>query len=181
MGLASGDDEDMAAVARGDRLAFARLVARHRARLTALAARIAGPAVAEDVVQETFTRAWTHAPRWSHDRPGSVGGWLARVATNLSIDQRRKPSGVALDEAPEPADGAEAADARLIRLERNGRLAVAMASLPERQRAAIALTYDAGCSNAEGAEAMSVSVGAFELLLVRARRGLRAALTEDVV
>jgi DNA-directed RNA polymerase specialized sigma24 family protein len=34
-------------------------------------------------------------------------------------------------------------------------------------------------SNAAGAEAMAISVGAFELLLVRARRALRQAMMED--
>ena len=57
--------------------------------------------------------------------------------------------------------------------------AMALAELPPRQRAAIALTYDQGLSNIEGAAALETSVGAFELLLVRARRALRVAMTED--
>ena len=55
----------------------------------------------------------------------------------------------------------------------------AVTALPERQRIAISLTYDAELSNAEGAAAMDTSVGAFELLLVRARRALRMALTDE--
>jgi RNA polymerase sigma-70 factor, ECF subfamily len=50
--------------------------------------------------------------------------------------------------------------------------------LPARQRAAIALTYDEGLSNAEGASILQISTGAFELLLVRARRALRLALMD---
>ena len=53
------DDALVLQVARGDKLAFARLVERHGSRLMALAVRIVGNrAVAEEIVQETFTRAW---------------------------------------------------------------------------------------------------------------------------
>ena len=54
-----------------------------------------------------------------------------------------------------------------------------MAQLPQRQRMAISLTYDAGMSNKKAADVMGVSAGAFELLLVRARRALRLALSEE--
>jgi RNA polymerase sigma-70 factor (ECF subfamily) len=43
------------------------------------------PASAEDIVQETFIRAWRHLPRLTaDDRP--VRPWLYRVARNLMID-----------------------------------------------------------------------------------------------
>ena len=46
------------------------------------------PASAEDIVQETFIRAWRHLPRLSaDDRP--VRPWLYRVARNLMIDANR--------------------------------------------------------------------------------------------
>ena len=65
------------------------------------------------------------------------------------------------------------------RAERAARINAAIAALPERQRLAISLTYDAEMSNADGAVAMGVSVGAFELLLVRARRVLRQSLRDE--
>ena len=169
-------------VARGDRLAFARLVERHGGRLMALAVRIVGSrAVAEEIVQETFTRAWIAAPKWQH-KGGSArafSAWLSRVATNLAIDQVRKPATLPIEGAPEPADPATDAVDMLIAGEKLARLRAALAGLPPRQRAAIALTYDQGLSNIEGAAALETSVGAFELLLVRARRALRVAMTED--
>ena len=176
------DDALVLQVARGDRLAFARLMERHGARLMALATRIAGNrAVAEEVVQETFTRAWVTAPNWRHKSDGTraFSAWLTRVATNLAIDQLRKPRSLPIEDAPEPADpGGDAVDTLIVR-ERLSRLRTAVAQLPPRQRAAIALTYDQGLSNIEGAAALETSVGAFELLLVRARRALRAAMMED--
>ena len=176
------DDALVLQVARGDRLAFARLVERHGTRLMALAVRIVGSrAVAEEIVQEAFTRAWVQAPNWR--QKGEAGrafsAWLSRVATNLAIDQVRRPKTSAIEDAPEPVDPAADAVDTLIAGEKLARLRSALAALPPRQRAAIALTYDQGLSNSEGAAAMQTSVGAFELLLVRARRALRIAMTED--
>lgn len=175
------DDALVLQVARGDRLAFAHLVERHSSRLMALVVRIVGNrAVAEEIVQDVFTRAWITAPAWQQ-RAGQFGfaAWLSRVATNLAIDHLRKPQSLPIEAAPEAADGATDAVSDLIARERLEKLRAAMAELPPRQRAAIALTYDQGLSNAEGAAALETSVGAFELLLVRARRALRIAMTED--
>jgi RNA polymerase sigma-70 factor (ECF subfamily) len=176
------DDALVLQVARGDRLAFARLVERHGTRLMALAVRITGNrAVAEEIVQETFTRAWTHAPGWQQkgEPARAFSGWLSRVATNLAIDQLRKPRSLPIEDAPEPMDPAADAMEALIARQKLARLQAALVTLPPRQRAAIALTYDQGLSNIEGAAALETSVGAFELLLVRARRALRIAMTED--
>jgi RNA polymerase sigma-70 factor (ECF subfamily) len=175
------DDELVAQVAKGDGLAFARLVQRHRSRLMAVAARILGSAaMAEDIVQETFTRAWINAPRWRVQNEGraAFAAWLSRIATNLSIDQLRRANTVPLEAAPVIEDDAPGADAQMIEAERTRRLHAAMHALPARQRAAIALTYDDGYSNAEGASILQISTGAFELLLVRARRALRLALMD---
>jgi RNA polymerase sigma-70 factor, ECF subfamily len=176
------DDALVLLVARGDKLAFARLVERHGARLMALALRIvANRAVAEEIVQEAFTKAWIAAPNWQQ-KAGTTrafAAWLSRVATNLAIDQVRKPRSQPIEDAPEPVDPAMDAVDALIASEKLARLKAALAELPPRQRAAIALTYDQGLSNIEGAAALETSVGAFELLLVRARRALRIAMTED--
>jgi RNA polymerase sigma-70 factor (ECF subfamily) len=177
--MEDSDDELVARVARGDGAAFTRLVARHRKKLIAMTTRIVGSyALAEDVVQDVFTRAWQRAPLWRPRSEGSFGAWLARVATNLAIDHARKAAPLPLEDAAEPLDGTPSADAQLIEREDERRLAGALAALPARQRAAVALTYDQGLANAEAAAAMEISVGAFELLLVRARRTLRQAMTE---
>ena len=177
------DDALLAAAGRGDALAFRRLVERHGPRLVSLCARMTGVrAVAEEIAQEALVRAWTHAPRWRPPSPGRAGGagaWLSRIAVNLCLDALRRPRHAALDDAPEPVDPHEGAEAGLIAAERAAQLRAAVARLPERQRAALSLTYDAGLSNAAGAAALETSVGAFELLLVRARRTLRTDLAEE--
>ena len=177
------DDDLIARVAHGEGAAFNMLVARHQRRLMALAVRMTGSrALAEDVVQECFARAWVHAPRWrplSAGRTHGVAAWLSRTALNLAIDQARRPRTAPLEAAPEVADPSMAADEAMIAGERIVRLRAAVRALPERQRAALSLTYDAGLSNAQGAVALETSVGAFELLLVRGRRALRAALIDE--
>ncbi len=93
------DDVLLSCAARGDGAAFARLVERHRGRLMALSTRILGNrAIAEEIVQETFTRAWVNAPHWKPQsrEGGTVVSWLSRVAVNLSIDQARKAQSMPL-------------------------------------------------------------------------------------
>ena len=45
-------------------------------------------AAAEDVVQETWVRAWRHLERLTEQK-GSVSGWLTRVTHNIAMDQHR--------------------------------------------------------------------------------------------
>jgi RNA polymerase sigma-70 factor (ECF subfamily) len=84
-----------------------------------------------------------------------------------------------LEAAPEPADPAADAAARLEGADSDQRLAAAISRLPERQRTAIALTYSEGLSNAETADILDTSVSAVETLLSRAKATLRRALAEE--
>ena len=127
-------------------------------------------------MQEVFARAWIRAPDWRGDRGARYRTWLTRIAINLAIDVRRQPAALSIAESDDPPDPSPAADVRLIERERAVWLAEAVASLPARQRAAIALVYDGGLSNGEAAAALETSIGALELLLVRARRTLRTAM-----
>ena len=67
----------------------------------------------------------------------------------------------------------------LIRVEDVKALRAAVDSLPERQRTAIALCHFQGLSQVEAAAVMEVSEAAYESLLARARRRLRALLAEE--
>lgn len=176
------DDELVAKVALGDRRAFARLVERRSGQVMALAWRITGDrSAAEDIVQEAFARAWTKAPAWVADRKrAAYTTWLSRVVVNLAIDHRRKVIPLPLQTAAWIADASPPADDAMVKDQQSRQVRAAVAALPERQRAAIALTYDAGLSNADAARVLSTSVGAVELLLVRARRALKASLTETM-
>src|SRR4051812_456534 len=161
----------MARVASGDAAAFRLLVERHSAMVHALAWRMLGPADAEDVVQESFTRLWVNARGWAPSG-GGLGGWLRRVATNLCLDRLRKPRLVSDDLLADHADAAPPADGRLDEARRHAAVADAVRALPDLQCAAIVLTYYEGVPNAEAAAILGLGVKAVESLLVRARRGL---------
>jgi RNA polymerase sigma-70 factor (ECF subfamily) len=174
------DDSDealMARIARGDEPAFRELARRHLAWSIALASRITGNAAdAEDVAQDAMLRVWSHAPRW---QPlASFRTWLTRVVVNLCLDRKRRAPWVALDAAGEVPDPAPDAAARMETGETDRLVAAAIATLPERQRAAIVLTYREGLSNAATAAMLDTSVSALETLLVRAKQSLRRSLGE---
>lgn len=172
----ANDDALLASSGDGDQHAFRALVARHLARVLSLARRMTGNiAEAEDVAQEAFLRAWQKAPDW---RVGEArfSTWLYRVVVNLCLDRRRRKPMAPLEAAGDPLDPAPSAELRLVEDQRKRIVANALAALPDRQRAALVLSYYEGVSNIEAAEALGVSVSALESLLVRARKALRAEL-----
>ncbi len=172
------DDSDealMARIAKGDEPAFRTLSRRHLPAVVAIARRILGNAAdAEDVAQEAMLRVWTYAPRW---QPLALfRTWLTRVVVNLCLDRKRRARWVDLEAAGDIVDPAPGTTERAEREEREKMVASAIAKLPERQRAAIVLTYSEGMSNAQVAEALGTSVSAVETLLVRGKQNLRRAL-----
>lgn len=138
---------------------------------------------AEDIVQEAMLRLWDNAPRLAARHPAGtsaaaalrLSGWLARVATNLAIDRLRLARRVSGEDVPERADETPLADARIEADERDGAARALVMALPERQRAAIVLTYYEELPNVDAAAAMGMNIKAFESLLHRARAGLRQA------
>ena len=170
------DQDLIARVAKGDPAAVRAMVARKLPRLLGVATRMLGDrGEAEDVAQEAFLRLWRQAGRW---RPGAAlfDTWLHRVTLNLCYDRLRRRREITSDAVPEQADPAATADQAMIDQARDARLAAAIQSLPERQRAALVLQYYEGLSNIEAAAAMEIGVDALESLLSRARRTLRDRL-----
>jgi RNA polymerase sigma-70 factor (ECF subfamily) len=173
------DDELMRQVADGDRRAFAQLMDRHIDRAFSVARRVLGNrSDAEDVVQDSFLKVWQRAGQWQPGR-AQFSTWLYRVIVNRCLDLKRKPKATGLDQIEEQSDDRPDALSDMAARERQARIASAVAELPERQRAAIALSYTAGLSNAAAAESLQISVKAFESLLVRAKRELRDRLAGD--
>ena len=175
----NGGNDDavlMRRVAAGDGRALELIAERYTPMLYGVAWRMLGDAAeAEDVVQETITRAWVKAAGWT-PVGGGLGGWLRRIATNLCLDRKRHGAFVSDEAVPERADDAPSADAMIDEDRKQAAVAVAMQQLPDRQRAAIVLTYYEGLSNAEAASTLGLGVKALESLLVRARQGLSRSL-----
>jgi RNA polymerase sigma-70 factor (ECF subfamily) len=172
------DHDLMARAATGDERAFRILAERHAGAALRLARRILGnEAMAEDIVQDALLRVWINAPRW---RPqAAFRTWLYRIVVNLCLNARRRAADLPLDAGEHVADPGLAADEQLGLRERDRQLAAAIMGLPERQCAAVVLTYQEGLSNAQVAEVLDISLASVEALLVRGKRTLRAAFESD--
>jgi RNA polymerase sigma-70 factor, ECF subfamily len=83
------------------------------------------------------------------------------------------------DAAPEPLDQGPLPDADLTGTALRERIDLALAALPDRQKAAIVLTHYEEMSGKEAGEVLGISVDALESLLSRGRRALRTALAEE--
>lgn len=170
------DSEFLDKLAAGDEAAFRLLVERHIDRAYAIALRIVGNAAdAEDVVQDTMLKIWSHRGRWQHGR-AKFSTWLYRVISNRCIDLRRKPRNENVETVPEVADGQPGAVEIIERNELNGMLELAMQRLPEQQRIAVIFSYHENMSNGEIAQVMDTTVAAVESLLKRGRQQLRQLL-----
>jgi RNA polymerase sigma-70 factor (ECF subfamily) len=170
------DSELLDKLAAGDEVAFRMLVERHIDRAYAIALRIVGNAAdAEDVVQDTMLKIWSHRGRWQHGR-AKFSTWLYRVISNRCIDLRRKPRNENVETVPEVADGQPGAVEIIERNELNGMLELAMQRLPEQQRVAVIFSYHENMSNGEIAQVMDTTVAAVESLLKRGRQQLRQLL-----
>jgi RNA polymerase sigma-70 factor (ECF subfamily) len=177
--MSGADDDLVRRIAAGDASAAEELVRTQLPRLSALAQRMLGDrAEAEDVAQETFLRAWRQAPHW-------IGGkakfttWMHRVTLNLCYDRLRRrretPDAEAGLTTPDPALGA---GEQWLAQQRAAYVQAALAKLPPRQRAAIALCHFEEMPQTEAAAALQLSVDALESLLARGRRALRASLAD---
>ena len=131
----------LARYAKGDRLAARALTLRHAPRCLSLARRmLPDQTEAEDVAQEAMLRLWKIAPAWQSGN-ARVSTWLYRVTANLCTDRLRRRRSVPLDDHHDLPDNTPGIDARLIARDRVVALHEAMAQLPERQRAAVALRH----------------------------------------
>jgi RNA polymerase sigma-70 factor (ECF subfamily) len=87
--FAASDEALIAGLAAGDRGAATAFVRRFQARVFGLAVTMVGDAaVAEEIAQEAFTRAWRHAGAYDARR-GRVATWLLSITRNLAIDHLR--------------------------------------------------------------------------------------------
>lgn len=167
------DTRLMFAVQRGDREALARLFERNHARLHALCARLASPADAEDLVQETFLKIQRHASTF--DGGSGFTPWLFRIARNVCNDRGRRIKRTAGLEANwamerklerttvEPAD----------RIERLHLLEGALTALSPDDREVIVLSRMHDLPYATVAEVLGCSPGAARVRLHRAIGRLR--------
>ena len=134
---------------------------------------------AEDIVQESFLRLYTHWVKASTCT--SLSAWLIRVATNASIDllRARKSRGHNLgDEALAFLPGSEEAPGRRIECrETASKLEEALAALPPRQMAALILFDSQGLRAKEIGKILGVAEVTVRTYVFEARHRVKEALT----
>jgi RNA polymerase sigma-70 factor (ECF subfamily) len=157
------DDGLLAGMAAGDAQAAAVFVRRYQSRVFGLALTIVGvPAVAEEVAQEAFVRAWRFACAYD-PRRGAVATWLLSIARNAAIDAvrltRDQPYDpdvlvrIAAESDVVSSDGDPAASAD------GGCIRAALAGLPHEQMVAVVLAAVYGLTAHEIAEREGIPLG----------------------
>lgn len=179
------EDTESATVAlakAGDEEAFRQIVVRHAPAVFRLAYRLTGNGEeADDVVQETFLRAWKAIGRF--EERSRVSSWLFRIATNHVLDTKRARTREARSEAlgedlvdslpskqAGPDRAAEGAEV-------SRRVGAAMSLLSAPERAAFVLRHCEGRSISEIAAALGIRDGAAKSAIFRAVAKLREELS----
>jgi RNA polymerase sigma-70 factor (ECF subfamily) len=168
------DQELLASLQGGSQHAFAELVRRHTERFYRLAYRyVQNRETAEDIVQDAFLKLWEDPGRWQPERNSKFTTWFYRVVVNLCLDWQKKKRPEELDEALPLLDERERLDAAMIRSQEEKMLEREIAALPERQRTALNLCFEAGLSNREAAEVMGLNLKALQSVIMRAKATLK--------
>lgn len=183
-----GDEKAVARFLGGDPTGFEQIVRHYSGMVFALATRLVGPWEAEEVVQETFLRAWRGLEKFRGD--ASLKTWLYTIALNRakarqgSLARMRKVFATRHasaeedqpwpgDEAPDPSASPEE---QAVALEQRVRLRKAIRNLPEEFRHAVVLRDLEGLSYDDIARVLGVPIGTVRSRIARGR----AALVEEL-
>ena len=183
------DEAPFVAQARkGDDRAFAELVKRYEAKIFRLAQHITqNREDAEDVLQETFLRAYEHLDQFQGN--SKFYTWIVRIAVNqalMKLRRRRTDKSVSLDETIDTGEDTvtreiaawdEDPEQRFSREELGEILDSAIQTLAPAYRSVFLLRDVDDLSTEDTAEALGLSVPAVKSRLLRARLQLREKLT----
>ena len=155
---------------------FAEFYERSARPLWAYLARVSSnPALADDLLQESFVRFLCA----DHPTDGEVSArrYLFRIATNLLRDHWRRPRAASLEDIPEEVfrtrDHSAACDSKVT-------LGPALKTMKPRERQLLWLAYAEGYSHREIAEITGLATASIKLLLFRARRKVARLLVPQV-
>ena len=173
----------LARARQGDSEAFRALVETHSRQVFRLAFRMTGNEQdAEDVVQESFLRAYKQLGRF--ESRANFGTWLYRIVSNCSVDLMRakqarhdQSRGDSLDEALDlPATDLPNPERQAQSAEIQRRVQGALAALSPLERAAFTLRHYEGRSIEEISRTLGLGTSAAKHSVFRAVKKLRAAL-----
>jgi RNA polymerase sigma-70 factor (ECF subfamily) len=171
--LGQAAEGDVVALAMGgDRGAFSELVWRRQSWLRNLLRRLSrDPALADDLAQQVFLKAWRSLPQLKSR--GAFGGWLRRLAINTWLAEVRAAG------RPEPAYEPEKLPAAAVfvpaaaeRLD----LDRALAKLGATERLCVVLAYSEGMSHGEISAATALPLGTVKSHVRRGAERLRVLL-----
>jgi RNA polymerase sigma-70 factor (ECF subfamily) len=183
------EDFSLEALRAGDRVEFSRLVDTYSGVIYRLAVKLLeDPQDAEDVLQETFIKAYRHLSKF--DGRSSLSTWLYRIATNESLMmlRRRKHITVSIDEPLNSAEQEQEPmqivdwcclpESELMSSEALAYLDQAVEKLPHSLRVVFLLRDIENLSTRETSEVLNLSEAAVKTRLSRARMRLRELLSE---
>ena len=181
--MTESDRELLESILAGDKDAYRGLVDRHTPMLFRVAYRITGNrSDAEEVVQESFLRAYQQLPRF--ELRSNFSSWIYRIAVNCGLNwlQKQKSAGVSLtksdpDGIPSEVVDREATPERLafskqIAEQRDS----AMRNLTDVERAAFVLRHMEERSMDEIADVLGMTVNAAKQAVFRSVQKMRRAL-----
>src|ERR1700741_364033 len=184
-------DEELVAAKKGDELGFESLAKRHQRRIFALAFRYTRVREdAEDIVQETFQKAFVHLQKF--EGKSSFSTWLTRIAINealMSLRRRRALHEVPADDSsgdhgtapgPDLADASPDPEATYLQKEEARIVSAAIRHLRPGMRRAVELRELGDLSSQETARRIGLSVAAIKGRVFHARKGLGRALRRHV-
>ena len=179
---------DLKALRRKDKHAFAQLVNQNSDNIYRLGMKMLGnPQDAEDILQETFIKAFDNIDRF--EGRSKVSTWLYRIAVNeaLMLLRKRKDNLTEIDAELETKNGALQPrqivdwcclpEKELVSNESRKRINAAIQTLSDANRAAFLLRDVEGLTTKETAEVLDISESAVKVRLMRARLQLREELT----
>ena len=186
--LVAAEDAALIAGAKtGDAHAFELLVERHEGKILSLAQRMTrNREDAEDVVQQSFQKAFIHLKKFEGESLFST--WLTRIAINEALMLLRRRRGTrevpiaesnTEDETALPLDIADVGpnpEDSCLQRERERIVSAAVNELTPRTRKAIELRELGELSTGETAQVMGLSVGAVKARVFHGRRKLRETL-----
>lgn len=172
----------------GDMDAFAELFEEYRSFVFIIACRLAGNNDSEDIVTESFLKAWKALPRFQ--RRSSLKTWLARITRNCALDFRRESERRKNRESPAVNENGESfleqhpgtvpgnPAGQAVNRETAEIIESAMTRLSEEHRTTVILREVDGLSYRDIAAATDVNAGTVMSRLFYAKRKLQRLLRE---
>ncbi len=135
-------------------------------------------ALAQDIVQETFLKAWKSIASFSQDRGGTIQAFLYRIARNLIIDHSRRRKNAKLEDHEHIETEGEIGESIDLDREKE-KLKEALGQLAERDRQIVILRFFEEMSFVEISKIVKVREGALRVRIHRILEKLKTIIEND--